>query len=207
VIQGRTFRESPNDVAYAEELTRFTNLWWSLAVRGLLAILLGLALFAWRGISEYVLVLTFGGYTIVDGMINIAGAWRAMELHERSGAFLLEALAGIVAGSVAMARPGTAASQLVHLVAAWSVLTGLLEAASALRLREYISGEWRLGLSGFLSLIFGIALIAAPVAAEAAPAVWIGIYALAFGIVMVALGFRLRSWRTNCNRTFGRIQS
>ncbi len=207
MIQGRTLRESPSDVAGAEEVSRFTNLWWSLAVRGLLAILLGLGSIAWRGISEYVLVLTFGGYTIVDGIINIAGAWWAMELHERWGTFLLEALAGIVAGTIALARPVTAAFQLVYLVAAWSLLTGLLEAASALRLREYISGEWLLGLSGFLSVIFGIALIAAPAAPEAAPAIWIGIYALAFGIVMVALGFRVRSWRTNCNRTFGRIQS
>ena len=45
--------------------------WWALGLRGLCGVLFGAALFAWPGISLFVLVLMFGVYTLLDGVFSI----------------------------------------------------------------------------------------------------------------------------------------
>ncbi|MDB5059860.1 MAG: hypothetical protein JWO59_3332, partial [Chloroflexi bacterium] len=61
------------------------------------------------------------------------------------------------------------------------------------RLRQEITGEWLLGLTGLLSVIFGLLLIIFP-GAGALTVVWlIGIYALLFGVLLLGLALRLRN--------------
>ena len=57
-----------------------------------------------------------------------------------------------------------------------------------------IEGEWLLGFRGLMSVVFGV-LIALFPGAGALSLVWlIGVYAIAAGISLIALGFRLRTW-------------
>jgi len=60
--------------------------WWSLVIRGIAAILLGIVTFAWPGITLAALVLLYGAYALVDGVMAIVGAVRAAQSHERWGA-------------------------------------------------------------------------------------------------------------------------
>jgi uncharacterized membrane protein HdeD (DUF308 family) len=103
-------------------------------------------------------------------------------------------MAGIVASAVAILWPGITAFALVIVIAAWALLTGAFEIAAAIRLRKVIAGEWLLALSGVASIIFGFLMIAFPLAGALAIAYMVGIYALVFGVLLMALGFRLRSW-------------
>jgi uncharacterized membrane protein HdeD (DUF308 family) len=168
--------------------------WWSLVIRGIFAILLGVITFVWPGITVAALVLLFGAYALVDGVMAIIGAVRAARSHERWGALLIEGIAGIVAAAVTMAWPGITALTLVFVIAAWAIVTGVFELMAAVRLRKYITGEWLLALGGIASLVFGILLILAPVAGALVLALWVGAYTLVFGVLLIALGFRLRSW-------------
>lgn len=168
--------------------------WWSLVIRGLVAVAFGTATFAWPGITVAALVILFGAYALLDGVVSIVGAWKAARAHERWGALIFEGIAGIITAAITAIFPGLTALALVYLIAAWALVTGALEIVAAMRLRQYIAHELLLALSGVASLLFGILAILLPLAGALAIAIGIGIYALVFGVLLIGLGFRLRSW-------------
>jgi uncharacterized membrane protein HdeD (DUF308 family) len=162
--------------------------WWAVALRGLLAVLFGLVAIFWPGITLVSLVFLFGAYALVDGIVAIVSAFRSGEWWP----LLLEGVVGIAAGVGAFLWPGITALALLYLIAAWAILTGILEIVAAVRLRKVIENEWWLALGGVASIILGVILVAAP-GVGALGLVWaIGVYALVFGITLIALGFRLR---------------
>jgi uncharacterized membrane protein HdeD (DUF308 family) len=173
--------------------------WWSLVIRGFLGIAIGIVTFVWPGITLAALVFLFAGYAFVDGVMSLAGAMRAVAAHERWGALLFEGIAGIAVALVTVFWPAITALGLVLVIAAWAIVTGIAEIAAAVRLRKVISGEWLLALSGVLSVVFGLLLAAIPVAGAIVLAIWFGVYALVFGVILVALGFRLRNWGRGLN--------
>jgi uncharacterized membrane protein HdeD (DUF308 family) len=168
--------------------------WWSPVIRGLVAILLGIITLTWPGITLGALVLLFGAYALIDGIFSIAGAWRASKAHERWGFLIFEGIAGIIAAVVTFVLPAITALALVFVVAAWAIVTGIFEIAAAVRLRRYIKGEWLLVLGGIASVVFGILLAVSPLVGALVLAIWLGVYALIFGAMLVGLGLRLRTW-------------
>ena len=168
--------------------------WWALVIRGIVGILLGVVTFAWPGITLGALVILYGAYALVDGVMALIGAVRAVQSHERWGALLIEGIAGIAAAAVTMLWPGITALALVIVIASWAIVTGVFELVAAVRLRKHITGEWLLALGGIASIVFGVLIIMAPLAGALVIALWVGAYTLVFGVLLVALGFRLRSW-------------
>ena len=168
--------------------------WWVLALRGLAAIVFGVLAFLWPSITLFVLVLLFGAYMFVDGIFAIVAAVRAAGREARWWLLLIEGVLGVLAGLVAAFWPGLTALALLYFIAAWAIVSGILEIVGAIRLRQEIEGEWALGLSGALSVLFGILLVVIPAPAGLLSLVWlIGAYALAFGVLLLVLAFRVRS--------------
>ena len=166
--------------------------WWALALRGLTAILFGIAALVVPHIALVVLIALFGAYALVDGVFAIVSAVRAAERHMRWWPLLVEGLAGIVVGVLTFVWPGLTALVLLYFIASWALVTGVFEILAAIRLRQEITGEWLLALTGVLSVVFGLLLIIFPWAG-ALTVVWlIGIYALVFGVLLVGLALRLR---------------
>ena len=166
--------------------------WWSLVLRGLLAVLLGVIAFALPGITLGALVILFGAYALTDGIVAIIGAYRASKAHERWGVLLVEGLIGIVAAGVTIMWPGITALSLVLLIGVWAISTGIFEVVAAVKLRRYISGEWLLLLSGIVSILFGVLVVILPLAGALAIALCIGVYSVVFGLLLISLGLRLR---------------
>lgn len=130
---------------------------------------------------------------VIDGVTGFAGAWRAARARDRWGVLLLQGIAGIIVAAVTILWPGITALALMLLIAAWAIVTGVLQIIAAIRLRRYISGEWLLALGGILSVAFGVLVTIAPLAGALVIAIWVGAYALVFGALLTGLGFKLRS--------------
>ncbi len=174
--------------------------WWLLALRGIAGILFGIAAFVWPESTLAALVLVFGAYVFVDGIFAlIAGIGMRRQLN-LWWLVVLEGVAGIILGVLTFRSPDITALILLSFIAAWSIITGIFEIATAARLRKMIPNEWLLILSGVVSIIFGILLIVYP-GAGALSIVWlIGAYALIFGILMLVLSLRLRGARDTIGR-------
>ena len=171
-----------------------TGHWWALALRSAIAILFGLAALLRPGIAVEALILLFGAYALVDGVFSIVGVFRSTRGGTPRWLLFIEGVVSILAGLIAFALLGLTAFLLLYLIAAWAIVTGISEIARAIRLRKEISGEWALIVGGAFSVFFGVILAVVGSVAGLLSLVWlIGIYAVAFGIMLLIAGFRLRS--------------
>jgi uncharacterized membrane protein HdeD (DUF308 family) len=170
--------------------------WWVLALRGLCAVIFGILAFIWPGITLGALVLLYGAFALVDGVLSIVAAIFKGEGGGRPWwALVLVGLLGIAAGILTFIWPGITALVLLYLIAAWAIVSGIFEIIAAIKLRKEIEGELWLALTGILSVIFGTVLIIRP-GAGAIAVVWlIGLYALFFGIFLLALAFKLKGFK------------
>jgi len=175
-----------------EALSRY---WWAFVVRGIIAVLFGILAYAWPGITLATLVIFFGAYILIDGILLIVKAIASWSGREDRWLLLLEGLLGIGIGIITFVAPGVTAIGLVLFIAAWSLATGVLEIATAVRLRKEIKGEPWMIVSGIASILFAVLLMFFP-GAGALGLLWlIAAYAIIFGVVLVILGFRLRGHR------------
>jgi uncharacterized membrane protein HdeD (DUF308 family) len=169
-----------------------TGNWWLLALRGLAAVVFGVLAFIWPRITLTALVFLFGAYALVDGAFAIVASIRAPKEFKRWWVLLLEGILSVIAGVLAFVLPGITALVLLVLIASWAIVTGIFEIVGAIQLRKQITGEWLLALSGVFSVLFGIVLLWNPIAGALAVVWLIGAYAIVFGVLMLALAFRLR---------------
>lgn len=167
--------------------------WWLLVLRGLIAVLFGILTFVWPGITLVTLVFLFGFYALGNGIFTLGVAIRAPKGTPGIGTMVLLGLLGIAAGIVAFVYPGITALSLLSIIAVWAIFTGVIEIAVAIRLRKELANEWMLILSGALSVLFGVLVIVSPGAGALSVAWLIGAYAVAFGIMMLMLAFRVKS--------------
>jgi|SwirhisoilCB2_FD_contig_61_8236361_length_811_multi_5_in_0_out_0_1 uncharacterized membrane protein HdeD (DUF308 family) len=172
-----------------------TQNWWAVALRGLVAVLFGIAAFVWPGITLWALVAIFGAYALVDGIFAVIEAFRRDVVGERWWALLFEGFVGIAIGILTFTWPRLTAMGLLYLIAFWAIVTGVFEVITAIRLRHEIRGEWMMALIGVLSVAFGFLLVAFPLTGALSVVLIIGAYAVAIGALMIALGFKLRSLR------------
>jgi uncharacterized membrane protein HdeD (DUF308 family) len=169
-----------------------TGHWWALALRGVLAILFGLAALLRPGIALEALILLFGAYALVDGVFSIVGVFGGARGGMPRWLLLLEGIAGNVAGIVAFVLPVLTAFALYFLIIAWALVTGVAEISTAIRLRREIEGEWAMILSGALSILFAVVLLVSG-AIGIFTLVWvIGVYAVVFGVLLLIAAFRVR---------------
>ena len=160
--------------------------WWAQVLRGITALLFGLAALLWPGMTLLVLLVVFAVYALVDGSLAIVAGIR--DSGARRWLLLAEGALGLLAGLVVLFWPGTTALVFVYVISAWAIFTGLLKVAMAVSFRREVQNGWLMGLGGALSVLFGVILGFVP-GAGLVTLVWlVGIYALILGAALVALG-------------------
>lgn len=165
--------------------------WWYLVLRGALSILFGLTAlaFPWQALTA--LVLLFGAYALVDGLIAVTYAIRVSH-QTRVFSLLLEGALGVLVGVFTFLWPHVTARLLLYLIAAWAIITGVLEIAAMGWLRRVGLSGLLLALSGVSSVALGVALYFVPEAGMVALTWLLGGYALLFGVLLCWLGLHFR---------------
>ncbi len=171
--------------------------WWVVLLRGILSILFGLAVWFFPGLTLATMVIVFGAYALVDGIATIFYSLSSRSTDKDWTGHLIEGILGVLFGVVVLTWPElatlTTGLTLVIVIAVWAVVTGIMQIVAAIRLRKEIDNEFWLGLSGLISVIFGLYIFRFPVGGALAIAWLIGIYAVAFGVMFIMLAFRLRN--------------
>jgi uncharacterized membrane protein HdeD (DUF308 family) len=179
-----------------------TARWWAVVLRGVAAIVFGILAFTVPKASLLALVLVWGAYAVVDGVLSMVLAAQRGRAGLRWGWFLVEGIVGVAAGLFTFIWPAFTASVLVFVIAAWAILTGIAEVGAAIRLRQLITHEWLMAAGGLLSIVFGVLLMVYPRTGAVAIMWLIGAYAIVFGILLVGLGLRLNRLRHAGPRPF-----
>jgi uncharacterized membrane protein HdeD (DUF308 family) len=175
------------------------QLWWAFVLRGVLGILFGVAVILFPGIGLVVIIALFAAWAVIGGASTLISTWRS-RAHRDWWIGIIEGLAGIVAGVVAILLPSAASLALLFVIAGWAIVIGVLQIWMAIRLREQITGELWMGLSGVVSVVFGLLLVIFPGTGILSVLLLVGLFSIAMGVAMVMLGLRLRRIRQQAVR-------
>lgn len=168
--------------------------WWIVALRGVLALLFGIAAFVAPVATMLAFVIVFAAYSFVDGIFSVALSVRGARKGERWGWLLLNGLFGIAIGVAAALLPGITVLAFVFMVAAWALVSGSLMLGAAFSLRVS-HGRWLLVFGAIASLLYGLLLFVSPFIGALVLTWWMGAHALIFGVTLIVLAFRLHKHR------------
>jgi uncharacterized membrane protein HdeD (DUF308 family) len=164
--------------------------WWLIALRGVLGVIFGVIALVMPIATILALVLLFSAYMVVDGAIAIYAAIRAARKQEGWGFLLFQGIASLAAAAIAFMWPGLTVVAFVLLIAAWSIVSGCLMLAAAMRTEQ---ARWWLVLGGAAALLYGFLMIVAPLSGAVVLTWWLGAFALVFGAALIILSLKLRS--------------
>jgi uncharacterized membrane protein HdeD (DUF308 family) len=170
--------------------------WWAVGLRGLLAVLIGLfALF--NPLATIAgLIYLFAAYMLIDGVLAIIGAVRAISRHGHWGLLLVEGIADLAAAGVALAWPLMTLVVLIYLMAGWAIATGVFMLIATSRHPSH-QGQWPMRIGAIVSILWGVLLLVVPLAGAIVLTWWIAAYALFFGGALLAMAWRLHRVHTH----------
>jgi len=163
------------------------NYWWLVLLRGIVAVLFGVYTLFNPGISAVALVLSFGIYAIINGGANVGIALFGGGDPEDRALLGLSGVLNAVLGVLVLTWPGITMIWLLLAIIAFAFVSGIVEIVSAFQVRDI----W-LGLSGVVSVLFGIYAFRFPGDGALAVLTIIGIYAIAAGVMLIVASFQGR---------------
>jgi uncharacterized membrane protein HdeD (DUF308 family) len=166
--------------------------WWWLALRGIAAILFGTLAFAWRGDTLGSFMLLFGGFALVDGLLALFAVLTNIAAKKRWWIFL-HAFVSIDIALCTFFWTESAGTILLYMVAAWALITGIIEVAGARRLDGWVANEQLLYQSGIASISFAVLLIIVSKTSALRVSQLIGPAAMIFGLLTLVLSLNIRN--------------
>ena len=180
-----------------------SRIWWTVALRGVLAVLFGVVALFYTGRTLLALIYVFGAYAVLSGLVAIVAAVRAGEAHRRWGWLAVAGIVGVAAGIVSFLWPGLTALAVVLVVAAWAIIIGVAEIAFALSWPDTLAHPWLAALSGALSVVYGVLLAVWPRSGAIALTWLLGIYAIVYGATLLYYAYRLQALRQGVRSAVG----
>ena len=164
--------------------------WWALLIRGILIIIFGIAALSVPELTAGLLAVFFGVLAVLDGIIIITES--LLNRFERWGVMLVAGLLSVIAGGLAILWPGMIVIVILYIIAIRSMLVGIMEIITAIRLRKLVDNEWMMILAGLISIIFAAVIFLHPEIAIEALILMMGLFALFLGVIMLILAFKAK---------------
>lgn len=169
--------------------------WWLMLARGLVAILFGVLLAVWPGLTMATMVTLFGIFVLLDGLAALALGTSGLREGRPWGSMITLGLVGLGVFGLGLLWREPSALALVMLMGGWMLARGLLEVSGAYRLRNTLEQMWRQALTGLISAALGALLLIQP-GGSVLPLPWLlALYGVVVGVLQVSLGlsvYRLR---------------
>lgn len=167
--------------------------WWALTLRGIVAVIFGIAAVFWPGITLVTLVYLFSAWVLVDGVVRIVTGVSRIGGHRLGFLTLLVGLLEVGVGVYLVRHPHVTFATLILLIGFMLIVGGIVEVVAALSARESATGKTLAVIAGVLAVLAGIVLLFQP-AASGVAFVWIlGLYALLTGPMLIAMSLDLHN--------------
>lgn len=168
---------------------------WITGLRGLLMLLAGIYAVIFPGQALVVLVLFGGALLLVDGIL---GLWSLTFGGAKTGNFWFDVVRNILAiitGVLILISPLIATllttTFLIYLIAFQSIVVGVMEIWVIVREREQYARIWPVVLSGVAYILFGLALLFAPMLGALVMVTVGGFLAIFFAVGLFGLAWRM----------------
>jgi uncharacterized membrane protein HdeD (DUF308 family) len=158
-----------------------------------LSVVLGVLALARPGVTLGALILLWGLFALLNGVVEVFSAIGAAGRHQSWGWQLAGGLVGIFAGLAILRWPGLSALFVLYLVAIWAIMMGIVRIVGAIADHEALPHAWLVALAGVVSVLFGIAMFAWPAVGLLTLVYLVGIYAIVYGLISCVIAFRLHS--------------
>jgi uncharacterized membrane protein HdeD (DUF308 family) len=166
--------------------------WWVFLLSGIAAVIFGILAFINPGVALAVLALYFAAWVLVDGVVNVVGAFQN---RDKDGWvwILLMGILGVIVGAYALLNPPVSMVAFLYVVSFMAILLGIGLIALGRKLREELNSEWLLYLTGALSILFGILIAFQPASAAASVVYMIATWAIVIGLLRIFFAFFIRN--------------
>jgi len=175
------------------EMRALQTYWWALTLRGIAAILFGIAAVFWPGITLVTLVYLFSAWVLVDGVIRIVSGVGRIGGQQLGFLTMIVGLLQLGVGVYLLRHPAVSFATLILLIGFMLIVAGVVEIVTALNSREGATSKTLAIIVGAAMLLAGILMLFQP-ASSGVAFVWIlGLFALINGPLMIAMSLELRN--------------
>ena len=168
-----------------------TRSWWVFLLYGLMAIVFGLFALFQPQATMRVVMLAVGLLALGDGLVSLLTVFRKGTALP-AWLLLVYAAISIGFGLLLLFQTQAVATFVIWLLAAWLIVAGLARIVFAVQMRQVIDGKWLLWLSGLVAIALGVWFVFNTGVGAVAIAWWLGIGALVYGVLQVAVAFYFR---------------
>ena len=166
--------------------------WWVFLVGGIAAVVFGLLAFAKPVAAWFVVATFFAASILVEGVFSVAGS---IQHRDKDGwwIMLLIGVLGVLVGGYALLNPMVSMAAFILLVAFQAIMLGVFLVMLGYKVRAVTEREWILSLTGAVSVLFGILIIANPGIGGLSVILMIACWAIVTGVLKIVFAFRVRS--------------
>ncbi len=165
--------------------------WWVILLFGIFSAIFGVMALVNPVGAGAGLTWAIGIFALAEGIVGLIGAFKK-DAGVSRGWMILYAAISIIFGLMAVTNPLSMAASIAMVMGVWFIFSGVMRIIWAVRVRKEIDNEWMLILSGVVSVLLGILLVAAPIAGVVIGAIWIGVGALIYGLLQIWAAFKVR---------------